>query len=436
MRQIDGYQIFAELKRGPVTTIFKALDARHGRIVLIKLLSAEATIENNKRLQFFQESKLSERLAHPNLRRMYQSGMNGGEPFLVLEYVEGPTLFELICQHKKLPLDLCLFIAKELAKAVAAVHQNRVLHRDIKPHNIFLSFAGEVKLGDLGLADELVDANSFIAGTPAYMSPEQVLGREITEVSDLFSFGAVLYEMLTGEAAFANRTLSATLHHVANWEPVPISKLRPEVPEEIVATCQKLLAKNPAERYDSAETVIDHVGRLERVYELKTTKYHLAAFLESPETYREITLPSASADIDVDLAPRRRKRISVNWEITAVVSASMFLAGVLFIRGVKEYTENKVRRTDKVSAATAPLHDALLAGDIGYLDLRVDPPATPGVVHIDGDSIATTPLSAPIKLLPGRHKVGLYHPKWGSRDVEVLITVGDTIRQTVKLNDP
>jgi serine/threonine-protein kinase len=136
MREINGYQIFAELKRGPATTIFKALDIRHQQIVLIKRLHAEAAAEAHRRLQFVQESKVSTRLVHPNLRRLLNSGIVGDEPFLVLEYVEGPALAELIAQHHKLPIDLCLFIAKELAKAIAAAPQ-QFLHRDIKPHNIF-----------------------------------------------------------------------------------------------------------------------------------------------------------------------------------------------------------------------------------------------------------------------------------------------------------
>jgi serine/threonine protein kinase len=436
MREINGYQIFAELKRGPVTTIFKALDIRHQQIVLIKRLHAEAAVEAHRRLQFLQESKVSTRLAHPNLRRLLNSGVVGDEPFLVLEYVEGPTLAELIARHKKLPIDLCLFIAKELAKAIAAVHRNNFLHRDIKPQNIFLSLNGEVKLGDLGLAHELSEIDPAIAGTPAYMSPEQVLGREITVASDLFAFGAVLYEMLTGEAAFANRTLAATLHHVANWEPVPISKLRPEAHNELVAVCQKLLAKNPSERYAGAEAVLTHLTRLERAYGLTTTKYQLAAFLESPETYRKITLPQAVTIVEGDAIPKPRKSPWVNWEITAVVSATMFLAGVLFIWGIKENVEQKVK-ADKTAGAVIPLlHPTPGSAQNGYLDLRVSPRDTHGVVSINGAAVRTLPLSEPIELPAGRHQISIDHPQLGVRKIRVAIAAGDTLHQEVDFVKP
>jgi serine/threonine-protein kinase len=192
MHKIDGYQIFAELKHGPVTTIYKAVDGRHQRVVLIKLLNGEAAAHAHWRTQFVQEGRISARLQHPNLRRTFHTGTFEEQPFLALEYVEGPTLAELIHEHRKLPLDLCVYVAKELASAIAAVHRHKVLHHDIKPQNIFLSFNGAVKLGDLGLARELAaGSDALMGGTPAYMSPEYVLGREIRETSDLFSFGAV-----------------------------------------------------------------------------------------------------------------------------------------------------------------------------------------------------------------------------------------------------
>jgi serine/threonine protein kinase len=432
MLEIDGYHIFAELKRGPVTTIYKALDTRHGRIVLIKLLHAEAAAETNRLIQFLRESNINALMVHPNLRHIYQSGAVGDAPFLALEYVEGPTLSELIKKSKKLPIDICLFIAKELAGAIAAVHRYNVLHLDIKPHNIFISYTGNVKLGDLGFARDLVDTSQLIAGTPAYMSPEQVLGLEITKASDLFSFGAVFYEMLTGEAAFANQTLSATLHHVANWDPVPITRLRPEVPVEFVATCQKLLAKNPAERYRDAEAVIEQLTRLELLYGLTTSSHDLADFIAAPETYRQVTLeqnmtfPAAGADV------KYYNPQGLSWGVVAVVSATMFLAGVLYIWGVKTYVQIQPGTGERKSVSAAPWQDS---SRMGFFDLQVNPAAASGVVYVDGDSLGLTPLAAPIALPPGRHEISISHPQWGERRISVDIVAGQTIRQIIDLTE-
>jgi len=432
MRKIDGYEIFAELKRGPATTIFKALDARHNRIVLIKLLEAGAAADAPWRSQLLQESRISARLAHPNLRRIYQSGMASDEPYLVLEYVEGPTLAELISQHQKLPIDLCIFIAKELAKALTAIHRNQVMHRDIKPQNIFVSLSGEVKLGDLGLAQEFAEVDCLAAGTPAYMSPEQVLGREMTEASDLFSFGAVLYEMLTGECAFGSRTLNATLHHLVNWQPTPILSLRPEAPGELVEICQKLLAKNPRERYANAETAFDFLVWLERGYGLNTTSAHLAAFLESPQSYRKVAL--RQSDIaSLGSAPKPKKWRKVSWEMSIVLNAIMFFAGVLFIKVVKTYFEHKAVAYNAVSAPS----QLVSHGDrAGFLDLRVTPRSAHSVVHIEGDSVGVTPLSGPIELPPGWHEVSIRHPQLGAKKGSVSITPGDTLRQTIDFSTP
>jgi serine/threonine protein kinase len=434
MLEIDGYHIFAELKRGPVTTIFKALDTRHGRIVLIKLLHAEAASETNRLVQFLQESNITALMLHPNLRHIYQSGMVGDEPFLALEYVEGPTLFELINRHKKLPIDICLFIAKELVKAMAAVHRYNVLHLDVKPHNIFLSFAGDVKLGDLGMARELIDSNPTIVGTPAYMSPEQVLGREITKASDLFSFGAVFYEMLTGEAAFANRTLSATLHHVANWEPVPIAKLRSEVPHEFVATCQKLLAKNPAERYRDAEAVIEHLTWLEQMYDLAITKHQLADFITSPETYRHVDLQPRVTVVEPSVEAKGYGRApTLSWGAAAVVSAVMFLAGVIFISVLKVQVESKTASATSRTGIPAPALLPPQPEECGWLDLSVQPW---GAVSIGSEALGKTPLARPIPLPPGTHKVRVQHPQWGEKEIEVQISVGDTLRRRLDLTKP
>lgn len=437
MENIDGYQVFAELRDGPVNTIYKALDLRHHQIVLIKLLHLEAADSEQWRSQFVQEGKISMRLAHANLRRTLSAGTHGERPYLVLEYVEGPTLFELIQKQGKLPLDLCLFIAKEVAAALASVHGFKILHHDIKPQNIFLSTNGAVKLGDLGLARELTEANPLLAGTPAYMSPEFILGQEINEASDLFSFGAVLYEMLTGEVAFVNRTLAATLLHVANWDPTPIAKLRPEAPQALVDICQKLLSKNSSSRYQHAQEVIHDFTRLERRCGLNTTPQKLASYLETPENYPRVNLQIMTAEPSTTNgalprplpAPRGVHFSMHNLGVLAILSATMFFAGVLFIKVLKEFTEEEAsaRRIHAMSGAPAR------SDSFGYLDLQ----GAPGhVIFLDGDSIGVTPLRAPLSLPAGNHEIAIKSAHAAQQRFEVQISNGDTLRHFVNLTNP
>lgn len=433
MDRIDGYQIFAELKNGPVTTVFKAFDTRRNQVVLIKLLQAEAAIKEHWRAQFMQESRISAQLNHPNLRRTLHAGTLADQPYIVLEYVEGPTLAELIKQHKKLPIDLCIYIAKELARAIAAVHRNKVLHRDIKPQNIFLSMSGAVKLGDLGSAHELADVSPLTIGTPAYMSPEYILGQEVGESSDLFSLGAVLYEILTGEVAFVNRTLASTLLHVVNWDPVPISKLRPETPAELIITCQKLLAKKSAERYGSAKVVLDDLSFLGRSYGLSTNQRDLAQFLESPETYEGIDLKAVAQRDAARTAGSRLQRIpTLSWGVAAILSASMFLAGVLFIKGLKEYFYGPLVKAPS-SSVTAPLPRAFTSANLGYLDLHLN---SGGEVFIDGETIGAGPMRALMALPVGPHEIDINDPFEGVTKKNITINSGDTLRLTIDLDEP
>lgn len=421
MEAINGYQIFAELKDGPVNTIYKALDLRHHQIVLIKLLHAEAEAEH-WREQYVQESKISMQLSHANLRRTLQAGVHETQPYLILEYIEGPTLAELIQRGKKLPLDLCLFIAKEIARAVAAVHAHKVLHNDIKPQNIFLSFNGAVKLGDLGLAREFTEANPLLAGTPAYMSPEYILGRDTREASDLFSFGAVLYEMLTGEVAFVNRTLAATLLHVANWDPVPIARLRPETPPQLINICRKLLAKNPAERYHYAEDVIIDFTQLERQYGLQTTSQNLATYLEDPSKYVETELQAVTV-----VEPVERTRVpsrfasTYNWGLLAMLSAVMFFAGVLFIKLLKDHMENGAPARRIMPYDGAPL----FSFDTGYLDLHATPGST---IYINRDSVGIAPLPHLLALPAGEYEVMIKSLNAHAEAQKIRVSKGDTAR--------
>ena len=429
MLKIDRYQIFAELERSQAISIYKALDTKTKRVVLIKRLHSEADILASARTQFLQEKEISKRFAHPNLRQIFDFGVDDDGPYLVLEYVEGPTLDELIKKHKKLPIDLCVFIANELAKAILSVHHNNVLHLDIKPQNIFISYAGEVKLGDLGLAQERHDETSWTSGTPAYMSPEQVLGQEVTEASDLFSFSGVLYEMLTGVVGFASSSLSATLLYVANWEPASISKLRPEIPSELVSLCQKLFVKNPEERLRTAQDVIDLLNQIEQTYNWQTTHEDLASFIESPETYRNRDWqPIELAGPDIEEKPVQRMNRH-HWGITAVVSAFMFLIGVLFIKGMKERADEKINTGNQQGVYASTISEKTITNGFLYIQ------ALPGtVIYIDGDSIATTPLPGSLELPPGQYDIGLRYAHMPEKKMTAQIKSGDTLWQRVEFN--
>lgn len=353
MVKIEGYEIFAELQRGAWVTLFKAFDLQQQRAVLIKLLNDEhAPQAVHEQLRV--ESALSGRFLHPNLRRVFASGKFEGRPYLVLEYVEGPTLAELLAQ--RLPVEFCAWIAKQVAQALSAVHRESIWHRDVKPRNIFISWEGEVKLGDLGLAVEADEAALSLAGTPAYLSPEIVLGQKISAGSDLFALGAVLYEMLTNVPPFADHTTSATLHRIANLEPTPLNKLRPEVPPEIISLCRALLAKTPEARLQDAEAVVAALTHFEQTYRLQTSAARLAFYLQTPEQYTPLEFlqkpeppltVSAPQPVYEQASPRKFRRA------LALFLPTIFVIGiVLFTWGSDK--PKKLETTQQNSSAPLP----------------------------------------------------------------------------------
>ncbi len=342
MVNLEGYEIFAELKRGPWVAIYKAFEARRQRTVLVKMLlhaDAPAAVQ----AQLGVESDLRLYLSHPNLRAVYDSGRAADRAFLVLEYVEGPTLAELITPH--LPIELCAWIAKEVAKALAAIHRYGLLHRDVKPQNIFISQNGEVKLGDFGLAVDCSEVGANLAGTPAYFSPELILGHSPSARSDLFSLGAVLYEMLTASPPFADHTTPAILHRIANLEPLPPEKLRPEIPGELATLCRKLLSKNPEQRCRDADEITAELTRFEQKYQLKLAPQKLAQFLHQPETYVRTefsahTAPASPPSSSPRLNAERFAPLAAKRRFVPMLFAALLVCGFILMNFENKATKN------------------------------------------------------------------------------------------------
>lgn len=372
MVAIEGYEIFAELRRGPWVSVFKAFDHQNQRMVIIKALT-EPAAPLHVREQLRVESEIGRRLVHPNLRQVYAAGGLDDNPYLVLEYVEGGTLAEVV--QRPLPIELCVWIAKEVARALQALHQHGILHRDVKPKNIFVASTGEVKLADLGLAVDLDEAQRNLAGTMAYFPPEIVLGQAATEASDLFSLGAVLYEMLTGEAPFADHTQSALLHRIANLDPTPVEKLRPQIPAELAALSRKLLAKAPEMRFACAADLLEALEHFERRYELRTNAQKLVSFLESPETYPAVKYDSPVEPVSARPPATKKKQTArplrrlVPATALVLASISIGLLNIQFDHAAPPPAETK-------NAAEMPPKGGDTAGEIPQSESAAAPPVS------------------------------------------------------------
>jgi len=260
--QIGAFRIERELGRGAVGVVYLARDTKLDRPVAIKSLPAEVMANPKARSRFSREAKVLASLNHPNIATIYDEFQETEDvAYLILEYVSGQTLAERIAK-KPLKLEETLSIALQIAEAVAAAHEHDVIHRDLKPGNIKITPEGKVKVLDFGLAKavggEAPDQQSTVTepgrviGTPAYMSPEQARGKPADKRSDIWSFGCVLYEMLTGQLAFEGETVSDTLagilEHEPNWQALPQS-----IPANIQVLLRRCLNKNPLRR-------LQHIG--------------------------------------------------------------------------------------------------------------------------------------------------------------------------------
>jgi len=254
----DRYRIERELGRGGMATVYLAHDVRHDRKVAIKILHAElAAVLGAER--FLSEIKTTASLQHPHILPLFDSGQVESELFYVMPFVDGESLRDRLTREKQLPIVEALRIAREVADALEYAHSRGVIHRDIKPENILLQ-GGHALVADFGIAlavqhagAERMTQTGLSLGTPQYMSPEQAMGEKtIDRRSDVYSLGAVLYEMLSGEPPFVAATGPALVAKIVTDEPRPLTELRKSIPRHVDAATRQALEKMPADRFDTA----------------------------------------------------------------------------------------------------------------------------------------------------------------------------------------
>jgi len=269
-RTVLQYQILEKLGAGGMGEVYKALDTKLNRFVVLKVLPAAMSSDPDRRRRFLQEAQAASALNHPNIITIYDIITDAGTEYMVVEYVDGKTLLELIPKEGLRP-PLAIQYATQIAAALRAAHAAGIIHRDLKPANVMVTNTGLVKLLDFGLA-KMVDrtpvedtaktatvlrapltVEGSIMGTVNYMSPEQAEGKKVDARSDIFSFGAVLYEMLTGRSAFSGSSALSTLSAVLRDNVQPMVELTNGVPPALEQIVLRSLEKDPARRFQSAQ---------------------------------------------------------------------------------------------------------------------------------------------------------------------------------------
>ncbi len=256
--RIGKYYVVHEVGRGSTGTVYLSHDPFYGRDVAIKFYhasNADDAESRNARRMFLGEAHMVGKLQHPNIVPIFDAGEEEGRRYVVTEHVHGARTLSAYCRPGSLlPIDQVIGIVYKCAKALHYAHSRGVVHRDIKPSNILLTQDGDVRIVDFGIAlvsDSDVSRLEGVAGSPAYMSPEQVQGHDLDPRSDLYSLGAVMYEMLCGHRPFRAGALGKLLRQVVQATPEPLREVRPEIPQELEAIVNRALEKEPGSRYRS-----------------------------------------------------------------------------------------------------------------------------------------------------------------------------------------
>src|SRR6185369_465360 len=270
--KLGPYEILSALGAGGMGEVYRARDPRLGREVAIKVLSSGSAPDSERLRRFEQEARATAALNHPNILAVFDIGSQDNSPYIVSELLEGETLRARLISGP-LPARKAVDYSLQIARGLSAAHDRGILHRDLKPENIFITRDGHVKILDFGLAKltmpeagtpglsaeatlDSATGRGVLLGTLAYMSPEQCRGAAVDARSDLFSFGAVLYEMLSGHRAFRGDTTADTISAILKEEPSDLSATGRNVPPLLERIVHHCLEKNPADRFQSARDIV------------------------------------------------------------------------------------------------------------------------------------------------------------------------------------
>jgi eukaryotic-like serine/threonine-protein kinase len=359
---LDRYEVGRLLGAGGMAEVFEGRDRLLARRVAIKVLQAQFARDPSFLIRFKREAQAAASLSHPNIVGVYDTGSEDGTHFIVMEYVDGRTLKDVIRAEGPLYPDRAAEIAADVCSALAAAHARGLIHRDIKPGNVMLTPDGKVKVMDFGIArattSETITQTAAVVGTAQYISPEQAQGQTVDYRSDLYSVGCCLYEMLTGTIPFTGATPVAIAYRHVREDPNPPRQLNPDVPPPLEAICLKAMAKLPDNRYQTAAEFQDDLERFRAGRPvLATPLLDPAAATQALPRGEGAVDPTAmlggpvAADRTTRYAePEEERRTSVGWIVVSLLALVLVGLAAYFI--TRALTGEETPSTSSVAPPT------------------------------------------------------------------------------------
>jgi serine/threonine-protein kinase len=420
---IDGFRVLEELGSGSISRVYKALDESLGRPVALKVLRDAIAPTSPLAAQLEREARALSTLCHPNIGLLYAFSKGPSCTYLVLELVDGFSLDALIKKRPSTSPPSAAAIGAAVARGLAHAHERGIVHRDIKPANVLVSRRGEVKIFDFGIAQQLAaggdpsltpiplrlrDLAAF--GTPAYMSPEQILGETVDARSDVFSLGVVLYQLVCGARPFERGDESdrrAAAHRIRREPPIPLHRRAPEVPAALERIVMRAIEKLPANRFQTAEALAQALEELVGAGPGPRSERLVLHALERAGLVSGLDPSEATLPVRRGRAPVRRAVAGL-----ALLGLSAVIGGAALQSGARREGE---------SAGARPLE--LVPASPGFLRVLATPWAE---VWIDGERIDVTPFARAIPLSAGTHYVTLVHPSAPPEKRAISVEAGQT----------